>query len=266
MSTQSFIAEDVRAGYAKKTVIEEVNFEVKRGEIVTLIGPNGSGKSTLLKTMTGWLDTKGGSVLIDGKALSEIKGTDIGKKMSLLLTEKIRPELMTCFDVVCTGRYPYTGKFGILTDDDRKIAADAMRMVKIENLAERDFDQTSDGQKQRVMLARAICQDAPYLLLDEPTTFLDINYKLELMDILRALAAKGTGILMSLHELDLAGMVSDKLVCVRSHMSGEHDVQSWIDRIGSPDEIFSGDYLDELYGMAPGTYRKFAQDSKIFRD
>lgn len=266
MSTNCFTAEDVRAGYAKKTVIEKVNFEVKRGEIVTLIGPNGSGKSTLLKTMTGWLETQGGMVRIDGNELRELKGAGIGKKMALLLTEKIRPELMTCFDVVCTGRYPYTGRFGILSEEDRQIAADAMRMVRIEDLAERDFEQTSDGQKQRVMLARAICQDAPYLLLDEPTTFLDINYKLELMEILRSLARKGTGILMSLHELDLAGMVSDKLVCVRSHASGTYDIQSWIDRIGSPEEIFSGNYLDELYGMKPGTYRRFASESRIFKD
>ena len=265
----SFTAVEVRAGYAKKTVIDQVNLEVKRGEIVTLIGPNGSGKSTLLKTMTGWLDTQGGSILIEGRNMQELKGADIGKKMALLLTEKIKPELMTCFDVVCTGRYPYTGRFGILSEKDKEIAADAMKMVHIFELADRDFEQTSDGQKQRVMLARAICQDAPYLLLDEPTTFLDINYKLELMEVLKALAKKGTGILMSLHELDLAGMISDKLVCVRSRRSEEEaaaGVQSWIDRIGSPEEIFSGNYLDELYGMAPGTYRRFAYESRIFKD
>ena len=265
----SFNAVDVCAGYAKKKVIENVNLEVRRGEIVTLIGPNGSGKSTLLKTMTGWLDTQGGSSLIEGKEMKDLKGADIGKKMALLLTEKIRPELMTCCDVVVTGRYPYTGRFGILSEQDRQIAADAMRMVRIFELADRDFEQTSDGQKQRVMLARAICQDAPYLLLDEPTTFLDIKYKLERMEILRKLAKKGTGILMSLHELDLAGMVSDKLVCVRSRHSAEEEaagVQSWIDRIGSPEEIFSGNYLDELYGMAPGTYRRFAAESRIFKD
>ena len=265
----SFTAVEVRAGYAKKTVIDQVNLEVKRGEIVTLIGPNGSGKSTLLKTMTGWLDTQGGSILIEGRNMQELKGADIGKKMALLLTEKIKPELMTCFDVVCTGRYPYTGRFGILSEKDKEIAADAMKMVHIFELADRDFEQTSDGQKQRVMLARAICQDAPYLLLDEPTTFLDINYKLELMEVLKALAKKGTGILMSLHELDLAGMISDKLVCVRSRRREEEaaaGVQSWIDRIGSPEEIFSGNYLDELYGMAPGTYRRFAHESRIFKD
>ena len=267
-----FRASGVTAGYAKKPLMKEIDLTLRRGEIITLIGPNGSGKSTLLKTMTGWLDTLGGSIYVDGRNLTDLKGGDIGKHLSVLLTEKIRPELMTCFDVVCTGRYPYTGRFGILSDADRQKAFEAMKMVRLTDLTERDFSQTSDGQKQRVMLARAICQDTPYLLLDEPTSFLDINYKLELMDILRTLARNGKGIMMSLHELELAGMVSDRLVCVRTDGRGvseegaaDEKLSSWIDRIGTPDEIYTGDYLDELYGMKKGTYRKYLRDSRVFR-
>ena len=160
--------------------------------------------------------------------------------------ERVRPEMMTCKEVVATGRYPYTGKFGVLSKEDWKIVDEAVRLVHIEDLAERDFTKTSDGQKQRVMLARALCQQPDILVLDEPTSFLDIRYKLEFLSIIQEMARNDRlTVILSLHELDLAERISDKVLCVRGDR---------IDRFGTPEEIFCGDYISELYGMTAGHY------------
>lgn len=143
--------------------------------------------------------------------------------------------MMTCKEVVATGRYPYTGKFGVLSKEDWKIVDEAVRLVHIEDLAERDFTKTSDGQKQRVMLARALCQQPDILVLDEPTSFLDIRYKLEFLSIIQEMARNDRlTVILSLHELDLAERISDKVLCVRGDR---------IDRFGTPEEIFCGDYI-----------------------
>ena len=143
--------------------------------------------------------------------------------------------MMTCKEVVATGRYPYTGKFGVLSKEDWKIVDEAVRLVHIENLAERDFTKTSDGQKQRVMLARALCQQPDILVLDEPTSFLDIRYKLEFLSIIQEMARNDRlTVILSLHELDLAERISDKVLCVRGDR---------IDRFGTP----VGDFLRRLY-------------------
>ena len=145
-----------------------------------------------------------------------MSGRDFARKLSVVLTERVRPEMMTCKEVVATGRYPYTGKFGVLSKEDWKIVDEAVRLVHIEDLAERDFTKTSDGQKQRVMLARALCQQPDILVLDEPTSFLDVRYKLELLAILERMARKKhITVIMSLHEIDLAQKVSDKIICVK---------------------------------------------------
>jgi iron complex transport system ATP-binding protein len=168
--------------------------------------------------------------------------------MSVVLTERVRPELMTCEDVVATGRYPYTGKFGILSSEDRKLVEEAMELVHISQLAQREFSKTSDGQKQRVMLARAICQEPDIIILDEPTSFLDIKYKLEFLSILQNMSRKKKlSVIMSLHELDLAGRISDQIACVK----GDH-----IDRLGTPEEIFSQGYISRLYDLTAGSYEE----------
>ncbi len=239
---------NLQIGYGKSVLVEDINLTFDSGEIVSLIGPNGSGKSTLLKTITNQLEKMGGSIAVKEKELSDISSGEIGKTMSLLLTDKIRPEMMSAFEVVCTGRYPYTGMMGILSEEDKEIAWAAVARMQIEDLADKDYMQLSDGQKQRVMLARAICQDTEILILDEPTTYLDINYKLSLMQMVQDLAReKNKLVIMSIHELDLAKIYSDRIVCV----SGDHR----LDRVATAEEIFSGDYIDTLFGMQPGTYR-----------
>lgn len=233
--------ENLCAGYNKKAIIDGIEINVEKGKIITLIGPNGAGKSTVLKTLCRQLPPVDGTVYINGSKLEELSGKELSRSVSVLLTEKIRTEFMRCTDVVEMGRYPYTGKLGLLSENDRKKAAEAMKMVDIEALAQCDYDKISDGQKQRVLLAGAICREPEVLILDEPTTFLDIRYKLELMKILKQLASeRKTAIILSLHELELAQRISDTIICVNNNK---------IDKIGTPEAIFKNGYINELYGV-----------------
>ena len=238
--------ENLSVGYDGRALIRDVCLRVQRGKIVTLIGPNGSGKSTILKTIVGQLSKVSGTVLLEEKDMAQMRQNETARRMAILMTQRVHPELMTCFDVVSTGRYPYTGALGLLSREDKAIVLEAMALVNSEDLADRPFDAISDGQRQRILLARALCQQPEIIVLDEPTSFLDIRYKLELLTILKTMVReKNLAVLMSLHELELAERVSDTVVCV----SGDR-----IDRMGSPKEIFSSDYIAKLYHMEPGKY------------
>lgn len=238
--------EKLSVGYDGKPLIRDVCLQVQRGKIVTLIGPNGSGKSTILKTIVGQLTKVSGTVLLEGAPMERCGQKEIAKRMAILMTERIHPELMTCYDVVSTGRYPYTGALGLLGKEDKRIVEESLELVHGRDMADRPFDAISDGQRQRILLARALCQTPEIIVLDEPTSYLDIRYKLELLTILKTMVReKNLAVLMSLHELDLAQRVSDTVVCV----SGDR-----IDRMGPPEEIFSNDYIARLYHMEPGKY------------
>lgn len=238
--------EKLSVGYDGKPLILDVCLQVQRGKIVTLIGPNGSGKSTILKTIVGQLSKVSGTVLLEGAPMERCGQKEIAKRMAILMTERIHPELMTCYDVVSTGRYPYTGALGLLGKEDKRIVEESLELVHGRDMADRPFDAISDGQRQRILLARALCQTPEIIVLDEPTSYLDIRYKLELLTILKTMVReKNLAVLMSLHELDLAQRVSDTVVCV----SGDR-----IDRMGPPEEIFSNDYIARLYHMEPGKY------------
>ena len=239
---------DLAVGYGGKALIDDIALTVRPGEILTLIGPNGAGKSTILKTITRQLKPVAGTIWLDGKALSGLPERDLARTMSILMTERVDPERMTCEDVVSAGRYPYTGRLGILSAQDRAQVAAAMELVHVSDLRDREFSQISDGQRQRVMLARAICQEPKVLLLDEPTSYLDVRHKLELLAILKELALnQKVAVVMTLHELDLAQKASDKILCVR---------QGQIDRYGTPEEIFSGGYIQQLYDIVQGSYNE----------
>ena len=238
--------EDLAVGYQGRTLIGEISLAVQRGRIVTLIGPNGSGKSTILKTIAGQLPRIGGAAYLDGEELRACSRNAIARRMAILMTARMDPELMTCRDVVSTGRYPYTGHLGVLRPEDKAIVEQSLRETDALDFADRPFQSISDGQRQRVLLARALCQQPELIVLDEPTSFLDIRYKLELLTILkRMVREEDLAVLMSLHELDLARRVSDTIVCV----AGDH-----IDRVGPPEEIFTRDYIAKLYHMEPGRY------------
>lgn len=244
------------AGYGGKPLIEDINIKLKKGRILTLIGPNGAGKSTVLKTITGHLPSIAGSVYIAGRSTAAMSRKELASTIAVLLTERVKTDMMTCRDVVETGRYPYTDLLGILSNEDRHAAERAMAAAGISDLADKDFMTLSDGQKQRVMLARAEAQESDILVLDEPTSYLDIKYQLELLSTLRRLSSeRGTTVIMSLHELFLAERISDIIMCIKDRR---------IDNIGTPSEIFSGTYIDSLYDLAPGTYRSLRADQVYF--
>lgn len=238
--------EKMAVGYEGKALIQDICLGIKKGEITALIGPNGSGKSTILKSLSRQLGLIGGKAVLAAEDMKEISYRELSRKMALVLTERIHPELMTCREVVAMGRYPYTGSLGILGREDERQIRKAMEAVRIMEIADKDFQTISDGQRQRVMLARAICQEPEIIVLDEPTSFLDIRYKIELLEILRSMAKKQQiAVLLSLHEIDLAQKAADRIVCVK----GER-----ISGYGTPEEIVTEECIRELYDMDEGFY------------
>lgn len=237
---------DLSVGYNKTALIHDINIGIEKGEIVTLIGPNGAGKSTILKSITRQLELIAGTVTIQNEDLHAISYKNLATKMAVVLTDRMKPELMTCYEVVATGRYPYTGRLGILTKEDEKKVEEAMAAVHAVELGNRDFNEISDGQKQRILLARAICQEPEIIILDEPTSFLDIRYKLDLLSILRNMAKeKNITVIMSLHEIDLAQKVADKILCVKGDQIAHY---------GKPEEIFEENTIRELYDIDNGFF------------
>lgn len=238
---------DMAVGYGgRKPLIRDICLNIQKGEVVALIGPNGAGKSTILKSITRHLDTMGGSVYIGREELKTIPYGDLAKRVSVVLTQQVKPELMTCWEVAASGRYPYTGRLGLLTAEDEAITTEALETVHAMELAQRDFAAISDGQRQRVLLARAICQQPEIIVLDEPTSYLDIRHKLELLTVLRRMAkSEGIAVIMSLHEIDLAQKVADKIVCVKGDT---------IARYGTTEEIFTNQLIQELYDIDQGRY------------
>lgn len=242
-------AKDLAAGYGDKMIVRDVSFSVRRGEIVVLIGPNGAGKSTILKSISKQIESKIDTVFWNGKSISKIDQFTLSKEISILTTERVRTDRMSVREVVSLGRYPYTGTLGVLSEHDREVVSETMERVGIAGLAERDFEALSDGQRQRVLLARAICQEPEALVLDEPTSYLDIRYQLELLGILHELAQeKHIAVVMSLHELTLARRVADLLVCVKDGA---------VDRAGTPDEIFIDKYIEDLYELPPRSFAAY---------
>ena len=238
--------DNLSVGYGRRVLLKDLCASILPGQILTLIGPNGAGKSTVLKTVSHHLARMGGVVRVGGEDIERMDGHELAKRLSVVLTERVRPELMTCYDVAASGRYPYTGRFGLLTAQDRDVIAQSLALVHAETLADKPFARVSDGQRQRVMIARALCQQPRVLVLDEPTSFLDIRYKIELSAILLRLAREqGVTIVMSLHEIDLAARVSDLVMGI-----GAHGVEVF----GAPEAVFTEANVTRLYGISSGAY------------
>ena len=233
-------------GYDKTPLAQEIGLKLAPGQILTLIGPNGAGKSTLLKTLAGQLAPLGGAVLLEGQDLARYTGTARAQKMALMLPHTRPTELTTCFEFAAAGRIPYTGRLGILSPADKQIVAGALERVGAGALADRDFNCISDGQRQRILLARALCQQPRLILLDEPTSFLDVKGKIELLSILQKLAhEEGLGVIVSLHELDMAQKISDAVVCVAPQA---------VSGVMTPDAAFAPENIRQLYDLTKEQY------------
>ena len=236
---------DLAVGYGAP-LLQGINLQAERGRILALIGPNGAGKSTLLKTLAGQLAAQSGAVLLDGKTLTTYTPNARARKLALMLPHTARTELTTCFDVAAAGRYPYTGRLGILSDEDKQQVRDALHLVQADELAARDFTKISDGQRQRVLLARAVCQQPEILLLDEPTSFLDVKGKAELMSILRTLARdKNVAVVVTLHELELARKLADAVVCV---------APQGVSAVLTPQAAFAEENICRLFDLSKEQY------------
>ncbi|WP_435278074.1 ABC transporter ATP-binding protein [Rhodococcus yananensis] len=212
---------DITIGYTHRRALRPARTSVvaagltavaRRGELTALVGPNGAGKSTLLRTLCGLQPPLYGQVLLDGDDVATMSTTDLATRISVVLTERIDPGLLTVRELVALGRTPHLPASARLSAQDRSAVDRALAAVGVTDLADRQFIELSDGQRQRILTARALAQDPSLLVLDEPTSFLDVPSRVELVDVLRRLARdQDLAVIMSTHELELALRVSDRM-------------------------------------------------------
>ena len=205
-------------GYSSsQPVISNINLELKSGQLACLIGENGIGKSTLLKTLTGFLPKLNGSLLLDNRDIESFSQRELARQVSIVLTQKPDVQNLTIEEIIGLGRSPYTGFFGRLRAEDRKVVDDAIATMGIEKLRGRMIQTLSDGERQKVMIAKALAQETPVILLDEPTAFLDFPSKAETFQSLQRMAhERDKLILLSTHDLELAVRFSDSLLEVKA--------------------------------------------------
>ena len=200
-------------GYRGHRVVEDISLSLPCGRLVCLLGPNGAGKSTLLRTLCGFQPPIAGTVTISGSDITTMSAAEVARLVSVVLTDRPLTPSFTAAEMVGMGRAPYTGFWGRLSDDDRRLVSEAMTTVGIAQLATRRMGQLSDGERQKVMIAKALAQHTPVIVLDEPTAFLDYPSKVAVMKTLARLAHdEGKTILMSTHDLELAAQLGDELM------------------------------------------------------
>lgn len=204
-------------GYGKKAILSDINQTIESGQLVCLLGANGVGKSTILRTIAGFQAPLCGTILLNEQDMSSFSTAQRSKAISVVLTERVEVPCMNVVDLVGMGRSPYTGFFGTLTKEDKNIIYEAIDMVGISHLATRTFDTLSDGERQKVLLAKALAQQTPVILLDEPTAFLDFHAKVSTLQLLLRLAHEtNKTILLSTHDVEMAIQLSDALWIVQN--------------------------------------------------
>ena len=207
--------ENLTLGYGSRTLIDSLTGEIRRGHLTALVGRNGTGKSTLLRAIAQLGDIASGEIFIDGKELSCISPSEMASKVALVTTDKVRIANLRCRDVVALGRAPYTNWIGRMQEQDNEIVEQSLAAVGMSDYADKTMDRMSDGECQRIMIARALAQQTPIILLDEPTAFLDMPNRYELCTLLRGLAhSENKSILFSTHELDIALELCDSIALI----------------------------------------------------
>jgi iron complex transport system ATP-binding protein len=205
--------DDLRSGYGDRSVLDGIDLQIRPGTITCLVGPNGSGKSTLLKSCARLLDPQAGSVYLDGRALAAMSSRAVARRLAILPQGPTTPDQMTVRELVEQGRYPHAGPMRMLTRQDSNAIDAALQATGLTDFAARDLDALSGGERQRAWIALALAQDTPTLLLDEPTTFLDLGYQMEVLELVQRLnAERGLTVVMVVHDLNHATAVADRVV------------------------------------------------------
>jgi iron complex transport system ATP-binding protein len=203
-------------GYKGAAIIDNINLSFKAGEFVALLGPNGAGKTTLLRTLSRHLAPISGEISLQGMPLASLSQVELARVMAVVLTDKISPPLFSGFDFAALGRFPHTGFLGRLNEHDREVVSNALLAVHAYDLKDRDFASLSDGERQKILIARALAQEPEILLLDEPTAHLDLKHRMEVMAILRDLCrSENITVIASLHDVDIAARVSDRVALIK---------------------------------------------------
>ncbi len=234
-------AQDIRLSYGDRVIVDGLDLDVPAGVITSIVGANGCGKSTLLRALARLLKPVSGTVVLDGADIASRRSREVARVLGLLPQSPVAPEGITVSDLVGRGRHPHQRALARWTAHDYEAVADALDATGIADLADRSVDELSGGQRQRVWIAMALAQETDILLLDEPTTFLDVAHQVEVLDLLTDLReARGTTIVMVLHDLNLAARYSDHLIAMRS---GSVHAQ------GSPDVVVTSDLVSEVFGL-----------------
>ncbi|MCR8693823.1 ABC transporter ATP-binding protein [Rhodococcus pyridinivorans] len=240
-ATHTLIAENLELGYGNRTVVENLDLQVPPGRITCIVGANACGKSTLLRSMSRLLSPRGGHVLLDGKDVHRLPAKKLARTLGLLPQSPIAPEGIVVADLVGRGRHPHQRVLSRWSREDDAAVADALAATHTTELAERSVDELSGGQRQRVWIAMVLAQQTDLLLLDEPTTFLDVSHQVEVLDLLTDLNRdRGTTIVMVLHDLNLAARYADHLVAM---------ADGSIYASGDPSEVLTGETVKAVFGL-----------------
>jgi iron complex transport system ATP-binding protein len=241
-------ADAVTLAYGDRVIVESLSTEIPTGKITVIVGANASGKSTLLRGLSRLLPPAHGSVLLDGKSIHSQPSREVARVLGLLPQSPLAPDGITVADLVARGRYPHQGWFRSWTSADEEIVANALRLTDTTDLASRHVDELSGGQRQRVWIAMALAQDTDILLLDEPTTFLDLSHQVDVLDLLMDLnRTRKSTIAIVLHDLNLAARYADHLIAMKDGQ---------IVASGSPTEVVTEAVVLEVFGM----------ESRVIRD
>lgn len=240
VDTSRLAARGITVGYGNRTVIDDLDVAIPPGVVTTVIGPNGCGKSTLLRTLSRLLKPTRGTVVLDGDDIARLRTRDVAKKLGLLPQSPVAPEGLTVSDLVARGRHPHQSWLRQWSSDDADVVERALAMTGVADLADRPVDSLSGGQRQRVWISMALAQGTDLLLLDEPTTFLDLAHAIDVLDLVDDLHESGRTVVMVLHDLNLATRYSDNLVVMRD---GSILAQ------GHPRDVITAELLHEAFGL-----------------
>lgn len=248
MSGESILhSEGLSVGY-RAPVLREVNLDFGSGQFIALLGPNGAGKTTLLRTLSRHLKPLAGKIEVLGRDLDTLSALELARLVAVCLTDNAKPPLLSVDEFVALGRYPHTGMMGRLSLHDAEIVERSLAAVTASGLSGRLVEQLSDGERQKVVLARALAQEPKLMLLDEPTAHLDLKHRIEVMGILRSLCrSHGLTVLASLHDIDVAAKVSDRVLLVQN--GGIRDY-------GLPETVLTSETVAELYGFGDADFNR----------